>query len=325
MVMDCHNFKELLDSYLCGELAVETNHTMLCHAERCCSCRNEMAARRLLRESLRRVCSREKMSDHAMENLRTILRSEAGLGAGPARRSDEAGRRSWFAGLFKMRFLMSAAVVAALTLLIIGAWSLYVLRRGDLTNQQKMSRLSPEQIKALELSGSLIAESVGDHRTCAAHFVDATESAEMPDSVRNYDSACVRLDKIAAEGAAGLLLRAAHICDFGERKFAHLVYTRDSRLISLLVTARDSQALKSGQVPPFDGLTLGTQRFTRDHLALGAYQTVKRVILVVSDLSENENTALAERLAKPVAEHLRSAEAKLGLEKRVGRLNLRED
>ncbi|MGH9855430.1 MAG: hypothetical protein ACREBD_36810, partial [Blastocatellia bacterium] len=200
---------------------------------------------------------------------------------------------------------MPAAVVVALTLLIAAAWSLYVLRRGDPGNQQKISGLSSEQIEALELSGSLIAESVSDHRTCAAHFVDATEPAEMPDSVRKYDSACVRLDKIAAEGAAGLLLRAAHICHFGERKFAHLVYTRDSQLISLLVTARDSQALKSGRVPPFDGLALGTQRFTRDHLALGAYQTVKRIILVVSDLPENENTALAERLAKPVAEHLR--------------------
>src|SRR5262245_52176353 len=84
-LMDCQNFRELLDSYLCGELAVETNHTMLAHAERCCLCRNEMAARSQLRRSLRRGCSRETMSEAAIENLRLRLRSEAGLDTGAAR------------------------------------------------------------------------------------------------------------------------------------------------------------------------------------------------------------------------------------------------
>src|SRR5262249_48832956 len=171
------------------------------------------------------------------------------------------------------------------------------------------------------------AESAGDHRSCAPHFVNALGPAEMPDSIREYDQACVRLDKTAAEGAKGLLLRSAHVCGFGGRKFAHLVYTRDSQLISLLVTVRDGRALKSGEVPHFDGLTLGTQQFTQGPIAVGAYQTVKRIVLVVSELPENENTALAERLGKPVAEHLHNAElssAAFSLEERTGRLSLRE-
>src|SRR5262245_567448 len=101
--------------------------------------------------------------------------------------------------------------------------------------------------------------------------------------------------------------------------FGHLLYTRGDRLVSLLVTVRDCRALKSGAVPPFSGLALGTQRFTHDHLALGAYQTSSRVVLVVSDLPENENAALAERLAKPVLEHLRSVESGTGLKERIGR------
>ncbi len=311
----------MLDSYLCGELAVETNHTMLGHAERCCSCRGEMAARRQLRESLRRVCSREKLSDQAMENLRARLRAEACSEAVSAQTGNEAGWRGWFAELFKIRFLMPAAIVAGLLLLIGGAWSLYVLRRGDV-NDQTVAQLSSEQIKALELSDDLVAESAGDHRVCASHFLNATAPAEMPDSVREFDPACVRLDKIAAEGAKGLLLRSAHVCDYRERQFAHLVYTRDQQLISLLVTIRDSRALKTGEVPPFDGLALGAQRFTHDHIALDAYQTVKRIVLVASDLPENENAALAERLAKPVVEHLRNAEMSVG--EGAGRLNLRE-
>jgi len=309
--MDCQNFKELLDSYLCGELAVETNHAVLCHAERCCACRGEMAARRRLRASLRSVCSKEKMSDRAMESLRARIRSEAGAGADAARAGDRKWRRGWFAGLFKVWLLTSAAV----SLLLGAALGLYALRRGDSDDAR---RLTPEQIKALELSGALMADSASSHRSCATHFVNAAGPTEMPDSVREYDPACVGLDKVAAEGAGGLLLRAAHVCEFGDRKFAHLVYTRGGGLVSLLVTVRDRRALKSGAPPPFSGLSLGPQRFTLDHIALGAYQTLKRIVLVASDLSEDETADLAERLARPVVEHLRKAESGAGLEERVG-------
>ena len=299
--MDCQNFKELLDSYLCGELAVETNHAVLCHAERCCVCRGEMAARRRLRTSLRSVCSKEKMSDRAMESLRARIRSEAEAGAG-----DGKWRRGWFASLFKIWLLTPAAVA----LLLGAALGLYHLRRVESGDARL---LTPEQIEALELSGSLMADSASSHRNCAAHFINAAGPAEIPDSLREYDPACARLDKVAAEGAGGLSLRAAHVCEFGDRKFAHLVYTRGGGLVSLLVTVRDRRALKSGAPPPFSGMSLGPQRFTLDHITLGAYQTLKRIVLVASDLSEDENAALTERLARPVVEHLRKAEAGAGL------------
>jgi hypothetical protein len=316
--MDCQNFKELLDSYLCGELAVETNHTMLSHAERCCVCRGEMAARRRLRASLRSACSKEKMSDLAMESLRARIRSEAGARAAAARTVSGKWMRGWFAGLFKA-WVLTPAIVA---LLLSAALGLYVLRRGISDDAR---RLTPEQIKALELSGSLMADSASGHRSCATYFVNAAGPAEMPDSVREYDPACVGLDKVAAEGAGGLLLRAAHVCESGDRKFAHLVYTRGGGLVSLFVTVRDCRALKSGAAPPFSGLSLGPQRFTLDHIAVGAYQTLKRIVLVASDLSEDETGALAERLARPVVEHLRKAEAGAGLEEQAGRMKRAQD
>ncbi|MGH9832258.1 MAG: hypothetical protein ACRD9Y_04510, partial [Blastocatellia bacterium] len=42
-------------------------------------------------------------------------------------------------------------------------------------------------------------------------------------------------------------------------------------------------------------------------------------VLVVSDLPENENAALAERLARPVVEHLRNVEAETSPKERIGR------
>jgi hypothetical protein len=318
--MDCQNFKELLDSYFCGELAVETNHSILRHAERCGACRGEMAARRRLRESLRSVCSKERMSDRVMESLRERIRSEAGVGpvAAPeiaGKGQAGKGKYGWFAGLFRVWLLTPVAVA----LFLGAALGLYALRRGGSDDERTSRRLSPEKIKALELSASLIAESVEGHRICAAHVAGAGGPAEMPDSVREYDPACVRLDKVAALGAGGLSLRAAHVCRFGERRFAHLVYRRGAGPVSLFVTIRDARALKSGVTPPFSGLSLEPQRFTIDRVALGVYQTLKRIILVASDFPEDENAALAESLARPVLEHLRKAEAEAGLQERAYR------
>src|SRR5262249_47805746 len=46
--------------------------------------------------------------------------------------------------------------------------------------------------------------------------------------------------------------------------------------------------------------------------------------LVVSDLPENENTTLAERLARPVVEHLQNAETEAGQKEGIRRGKLGE-
>ncbi|MEK7832080.1 MAG: hypothetical protein AAB401_13385, partial [Acidobacteriota bacterium] len=140
---------------------------------------------------------------------------------------------------------------------------------------------------------------------CATQFLSASkQSVVMPDSVRDYDEACLELDKVAAPGAAGLTLHAAHVCKPGSRRFAHLVYMRGDNLISLLVAKRDGRALKAGKVAPLDAGLAGLQKANHGELALGAFQTSKHIVLVVSDLPKPENEKLAQTLAKPVVEHI---------------------
>lgn len=285
--MDCCNYKELLDSYLCQELAVKTNHQMLNHAEHCPPCRTELALRRNMREALRRACSKERMSDEAYERLRSRLRSEASL-------TNASAKELWIswrdrlAELFSFRILMP--VSTAILVLVIGV-SFF---QEDFFPQDQAA-----------LSESLITEAADDHRKCASHFISSTDPAAMPDSVREYDETCLELDKVASPGAAGLTLRAAHVCQPDSRKFAHLVYTRGENLISLLVTKRDSRALKIGEPIPFDANLAGIRKVKHQELELGAYQTPKHIILVVSDLPKSENEKLAQTLAKLVVEHIR--------------------
>ncbi|NJM54427.1 MAG: hypothetical protein HC846_14250 [Blastocatellia bacterium] len=51
--MNCRDFREIADSYLSDELAVETNHEVFQHLENCAKCRQELSSRREVREKLR--------------------------------------------------------------------------------------------------------------------------------------------------------------------------------------------------------------------------------------------------------------------------------
>lgn len=73
--MDCRYFKELLDSYLCDELAVETNHQMHRHVECCPGCCRELGARREMRRVLKIACGKQQLSQEARARICTKLRA----------------------------------------------------------------------------------------------------------------------------------------------------------------------------------------------------------------------------------------------------------
>lgn len=295
--MDCRNFKEMLDSYLCQELAVETNHAMLSHAEHCPPCRLELASRRNLREALRRACDGDRMRDEACQRLRALLRAEAASKETP--NSAFAGWREQLAGFFKLPFAAPVTAMVAILILFAGAFTVYRLQE-----EGRGTRLA-----ALQLSDALMTDAADDHRMCVPFVKPETLSDGMPDTVRTFDEACVGLEKVLADDANGLQLCSAHVCGLKDgRRFAHLIYKHDQEMVSLLVTPRDEKAMKIGQLPDLDSWQAGFQESRREELAIGAYQTAKRIVLVVSRLPENENEKLARMLALPVVTHLRQIE-----------------
>ena len=306
--MDCHNFKELLDSYFCEELTVETNHSILHHAERCPSCRNEMASRRNLRLALQRACEQDQMSDDACKRLRTLLRAEAEAGRTSKLKSASSRRGRW-ADFFDLKFaLPMMAGVAALLVAAIGV-ATYLQSPGGLPISFNPTEApAAEQIKAWHLSDAFMTKAASSHRKCASHVTRDSTSHGMLDEVEDFDPACLGLDKIAAEGAQGMQLCLAHVCGDPDRRFAHLIYRHEGQLISLLVTPRDGHAMQTGQVPAFVAGLAELQESQQTELNLDAYQTEKRVILVVSALPKFENEKLARTLAMPVVKHLRRVE-----------------
>jgi len=297
--LDCRNLKEMLDSYLSGELSVETNHAVLRHLEQCPACRNELAARRTLRDALRRATAQTRFSADAMARLRERLREDAATPM-PEAQTDAAPREGfwprWLGGLFSGIIPVPAAALAMLLIaLTVGG---FFLIRQQIT-------------AAAELSQQLWQEATGDHSYCAPQFKNETGPVRMAAHAHAYDPAYADLDRIAEIGAQGLKLHVAHVCAFAGRNFAHLVYTRESdgSLISLLVTERNARAMKNGTVPADDGLQAGLQQVIHENFKVSAMQTRRHIVLVVTTLTEAETKMLTERIALPVSRHLRQIEA----------------
>ncbi len=288
--MDCRNFKEVLDSYLSDELAVETNHALMRHAEHCANCRNEMGARRNLRGVLRGAVTATTATPEFQHRLRERLRAEAGT----TPIAKEPSRESLFAKWFG-RFSMPQFAMATATLLLVIASSVYLFS-------------SSTNVQAAALSPAVLQQAAGDHDHCAAFWRNLTQGENDPvRNVEDYDPSLQDLGKHSPHQALGLKFHYAHVCSENGRKFVHLVYSRDGQLISLLITQRNAQAMKDGVVPTDDGGKAGLQRELglMGKYSVSAFQTSKHVVLLVSSLDEQTQQTLTEKLAQPISHLLR--------------------
>jgi hypothetical protein len=284
--MDCRNFGDVIDSYLCGELLVETNHEILRHAEQCPSCRAEMAARRNLREKLQRAGAQARLSEEAKERLRQRLREEAGRSL-KARKANGSLLHRIFSPRLPLALAANALLVAGY--LYFGSHS------------------SP-QVQAAELSETLMQEAAEEHNVCTFHYKDSPEPEVMKPNAVEYNPIFAGLDQMAKRHTREMKLRLAHFCNLVGRNFVHLGFTKGDEMVSLLITERDAKAMKNGVTPTDDGLRAGLQSALRGKYRVAAYQTSKHVVLVVSEFSEAQTKELAESLAASVSEHLRRLE-----------------
>jgi hypothetical protein len=284
--MDCRKFKDVLDSFLCGELLVETSHDILRHAGQCPACRSEMEARRNLRARLQHAGTQERLGSEGMARLRLRLRAAA-----LNQPEIPAARISLFHRFFSLRLALAASVLLAFIFGII----------------YFSSRTAPP-VAAAELSEAVLREAAEEHDICTFHYKDSPEPTAMKPSAVEFNPIFAGLDQVAKKHARGLQLRLAHFCKLVGRNFVHLGFTQGDAMVSILVTERDAKALKNGIVPADDGLRAGLQEALHGRYRVAAYQTAKHVVLLVSELPETESRELAERLAAPISAHLRRLE-----------------
>lgn len=210
--MNCREFDEIADSYLSGELLVETNHEMIRHLERCAVCRDALGDRRDLRSRLREAVRISSVPDPVFAiRLRAQIREQAAP--------------KW-----------SGMLIPATTfggLLIVVLLGLSVLIGPQFFTSPQSARTDLEE--ALRESGLMAAlhDALGRHKECGLKF------GKKPAMQVENDSEYAALK---AEFANTLELVEKHDCFLKGRKYSHVVLRSGEKLISILKTDSDSES-----------------------------------------------------------------------------------
>jgi anti-sigma factor RsiW len=264
--MQCHEVRDLADSFLSEQLLVETNHEVLRHLEGCPECRTELESRRALRAAIQRAFlnadalqMREDFSRDLGTSLRTFSRS---------------------AGLLSRRRAVAAAALAA----VAAGAGLFLL---------------PDDVD------EVARDAVGDHRNCAVRFRLAEKPISLEAAERRYAAWYGRLlDTPPAQLAPGggpIRVIERHACVFNGRRFAHIVLQVQGLLVSLLVT-EDRRWLSN--LTDDEGQPQLASQPVVDGFNVVSFRTSRHRVLFVSDLGDPELRTVAETLASPLARRL---------------------
>jgi anti-sigma factor RsiW len=270
--MTCRDVREIADSYLSGELLVETNHDVLRHLAGCPECRADLAARSALRESVRRAFENANALSPRPEfvvDLRTRLRNAA-LDT-PSHRPRVS--RGWWA--------------LAATLLLAVTFATLMVRHRPVTSRD------------------LAQLAVGDHLNCALHFRLAEKPIPLQEAARRYDAGYRVLqafppdDLTTTSGTAHVLER--HSCVYGGRRFAHIVLRYRGELVSLLVTRSDQSAPTA---LPKDALAEVTSDGRFDDVSVVSFRTPRYAVFFAGAVDHADLVQLADVVAGPLHRQL---------------------
>lgn len=194
--MNCRDFREIADSYLSDELAVETNHEVFQHLENCTNCRQELSSRREVRETLR--FSLKKSSEFQMSPA-FATRLQANL-------KDEAFKQnSWLNWKILTPVFVGLLLVFSLTFAFL------------------------QQPNQTGYAAELSKKAINRHEDCGLKHLQEWEenigkiSAEKIAFVKPLQNADTQILQV-------------HDCEFEGKLFTHYVLRRNGKIISVLKT-----------------------------------------------------------------------------------------
>ena len=206
----CGRILRLADSYLAGELTVESNHEILDHTESCPPCSREVDARGRLRTAVRRIAGE-------------LSEPRPGLEAEIRARLSKAPAPAGFRG-------SPAAFLVAAVLLLGAGLTVFVVRPGrERPGEHSFAR--GEGVPARGPAAAAFDDAAFD--VVAATQLKCADANQWPDtaltaeqletSLAKEDARFVRLGKQLTANLAGYRLVAAHRCSHGGRLVAHLI------------------------------------------------------------------------------------------------------
>ncbi|MDA1312784.1 MAG: zf-HC2 domain-containing protein [Acidobacteria bacterium] len=278
----CRRIRDYLDSYLSGELLVETNLEVQRHLQSCPACCQEFREAAEIRRSLRDAARREQ----------TPAGLQARIHAGIRR--DRKSRR---------RLLVGMSIAASVLVAISVGWIATI----------RISGHAPHELMAQEMYISSLPEFVGavtflgfaDHLHCGVYWKILQHDIHDAEILDELGTELAPLAGIFREELPDdYEIRLAHRCKYRGRTYIHFVARReDDKLVSLVLTERvdgESFRVTDGLLPVSE--VLGAEIFGSSIVGyhLAGFEAGRYVGFVVSDLSGDGNLALAQAIVPEV-------------------------
>lgn len=268
----CDRAQRYMDSYISGELLVETNHDVLNHLESCGACSADYSERSRLRTALRDAVRADEPSPDLAARIRMRLHE-------PPR----AVRPVWVWGAVAASFVTAVLVGLAAT---------------DTTTPVLAVNVAAQEVKYLFVSrqaDEAFRPGLADHLHCTVsrRYPDQFPSNDAMSADDRIEPALSGLTKIVrALAPEGYTLVQAHRCSRLGRRYLHYAYrNQEGRLASLVVSPKVEGPL------PFIEAVAGRYRISA--FDAGAYSA-----WVVSDVEDERTRSLAARMREPVRDFL---------------------
>lgn len=310
--MRCHEFEEIADLYLDGELSVETTHAAVVHLDECRDCRDDLAQLRTLNSGISSAVKgapRYQPDPIFVERLR--------LSAQDAAHEPAVSPWQWFSPKYAVAAGgFAALIVAGMFAMLAGVFDgpepLTARQQTAENRTATIPELTPQAPSNQETpQATMIAfremmhDAVGEHENCTlkdltVEHAPAGEGAEQPLPAGQELGEIVRasLQQHFPEHVAFV---GSHLCESGGRKYTHLLFRRGGSFITVMATRSD------GVTGSDDAMFCETA---------GSYQVAcftlrRRTVFVISDLPEPQNLKLARSVSPAVRRFLEQAKSDL--------------
>jgi anti-sigma factor RsiW len=286
----CEKTRKYLDFYIDNELMTETNHEMFKHLEGCRECSQAMQDRLLIRNRLREAVNREPIPRTLQERLQKTIRQGNHAHRPP---------QSW------SRWSLGAAAMFVLCLGGLGTLHLWRLSRDTGgSSQANLPQFITEQTAALLKIG------VGDHVHCVIEHHDDKELSTSEQMAKElgvdyYGLVTLVNDKLPN----GFSVSVAHQCDVNGRRFVHLIFKNQEKVLSLVITKKGSDGFPiQDRVAGLNSAGPALHRARLDGFEAVGFETKTHLAFVVSSLEKDENLQIAADLAPSVNSFLANLE-----------------
>lgn len=272
--MNCQEFRELIDSYLCDELLTETNHGVLRHLEYCSDCRFVIEDRRMFRAKLRSSienCSDFIICEDFKGNLHNLLRKSA-------LPKKQVGHSPFFG-----KFAFATAAVSVLIFAVLGLWFFQISSPDNSLQIASVNNKLP--------TAHFQKIALGDHQNCAVNHRLQEKPVEIDLSAPQFASLKEGVLMPLKEAIESCKLVESHTCKYEGQSFTHLVFDYEGKTMSVLLADLDNyKPLEANLIAK-----LSDQGYQIAH-----FDVDKKAVFVISDLPENKNSNAAEVIAAPL-------------------------